>query len=80
MLVVVVDSNPVVSSLISKGTKQDILFCDEIKPVIKDNEFFALALKLNCAIWSDDMAFKRQKRIEVLNSKELSHRFGFPWE
>ncbi len=138
MLLLVVDSNPIISSLISKGTKQDILFCDKIKPVspdwllfeigkhwkeicnkskfpkedlelsfslvrgrvntfsldkysdklteakevsphIKDNEFFALALKLNCTIWSDEAAFKGQDKVAVFNSEELAKKFGFPW-
>ena len=139
MLVLVIDSNPLISSLISRGTRQDILFCDEIEPVspdwllfeigkhwkeicdkskfskedlelsfslirgrvktlsldkysdklpevkdisphLKDNEFFALALKLDCAIWSDEEAFKRQNKVEVFSSKDLAKKFGFPWE
>ena len=138
-MLLVVDSNPIISSLISKGTKQEILFCDSIEPIspdwvlfeigkhweeicdkskfseeglklsfslirgrirtfsfdkysdklseakeisphTKDNEFFALALKLDCAIWSDEGAFKKQDKVEVFNSEELAKKFGFPWE
>lgn len=138
-MLLVVDSNPLISLLISKGTKQDILFCDDIEPIspdwilfelgkhwkeicskskfseddlrlslklvrervkpfslgeysdklgeaegisphAKDNEFFALALKLNCAIWSDEAAFKKQDKVEVFSSEELAKKFGFPWE
>ena len=138
-MLLVVDSNPLISLLISKGTKQDILFCDGIEPIspdwilfeigkhwkeiclkskfseedlslslklvrervnpfsfgkysdklgeakeisphAKDNEFFALALKLNCAIWSDEAAFKKQDKVEVFSSEELAKKFGFPWE
>lgn len=137
-MLLVVDSNPLISLLISKGTKQDILFCNEIEPISpdwllfelgkhwkeicskskfseedlelslslvrkrvkpfsldeysdkldeakeisphdKDNEFFALALKLECAIWSDDAAFKKQDKVEVFTSEELAKKFGFPW-
>lgn len=37
----------------------------------KDDPYFALALALNCIIWSDEAAFKQQSRIKVLNTKEL---------
>ena len=37
----------------------------------KDDPYFALALALNCAIWSDEAAFKQQSLIKVLNTKEL---------
>ena len=138
-MLLVVDSNPLISLLISKGTRQDILFSDAIEPIIpdwvlfeigkhwkeicskskfseddlrlslklvrerlnlfsldkysdrlgeaaeisphaKDNEFFALALKLNCAIWSDDAGFKKQSKVEVFTSEELAKKFNFPWE
>lgn len=38
----------------------------------KDDPYFALALFLNCAVWSDEEAFKKQSRIKVHNTKELS--------
>ena len=37
-----------------------------------DDPYFALALALNSSIWSDEIAFKRQSRIKVFNTKELS--------
>ena len=37
----------------------------------KDDPYFALALALNCAIWSDEKAFKKQSRVKVLNTAEL---------
>lgn len=40
-------------------------------PHNKDLPFFALALKINCAIWSKELAFKRQQKIKVFNTKEL---------
>lgn len=138
-MLLVVDSNLIVSSLISESVKQDILFCDKIEPVspdwllfevgkhwkeicdksklsaddldltfsiirgriktfssdmysnelpeakkisphLKDNEFFALALRLNCGIWSDEEAFKRQNKVKVFNSEDLAKKYGFPWE
>lgn len=37
----------------------------------KDTPYFALALKLNCPIWSNEPAFKRQSEVKVFNTKEL---------
>ena len=36
-----------------------------------DTDFFAVALKLNCAIWSNDRDFKNQPEIEVYTTQEL---------
>lgn len=44
----------------------------EVSPDPDDVDFFALALKLNCAIWSEDKELKKQSRVKVLNTKELS--------
>ncbi len=37
----------------------------------KDDPYFALAITLNCPIWSDEIDFKKQSRIEINNTKEL---------
>lgn len=37
----------------------------------KDVPFFALALKLNCAIWSNEPAFKKQSKIGIFSTREL---------
>lgn len=37
----------------------------------KDTPYFALALKLECAIWSNEPAFKGQSSVKVFNTKEL---------
>jgi len=42
-----------------------------ICPDIKDISYFALALKLNCPIWSGDKLLKQQSSVRVLNTKEL---------
>ncbi|HLD10584.1 MAG TPA: PIN domain-containing protein [Candidatus Nanoarchaeia archaeon] len=43
----------------------------EISPDINDTEYFALALKLNCAIWTNDKILKNQERIKVYSTQEL---------
>ena len=42
----------------------------------KDDPYFALALALNCAIWSDEKAFKKQSKIKVFNTPELLKELG----
>ena len=43
-----------------------------LAPHAKDIPYFALALKLDCAIWSDENAFKKQSKIKVLSTEEIS--------
>lgn len=43
----------------------------EISPDLKDFEYFALALKLGCPIFSGDKALKRQSSVKVLSPREL---------
>lgn len=50
------------------------LFFDEAKrisPDEKDVLYLALALKLKCAIWSNDKRLKEQKKIPVYSTSEL---------
>ena len=44
---------------------------DSISPDPNDTQYFALALKLNCPIWSNDKKLKEQFEIKVLNTSEL---------
>ena len=43
----------------------------ELSKELKDIAYFALALKLNCAIWSGEKSFKQQSKVKVFNTKEL---------
>jgi len=43
----------------------------EISPDPRDAEYFALALKLHCPIWSEDSALKKQSSVSVFNTGEL---------
>ncbi|MBT5021736.1 hypothetical protein HOK51_08530 [Candidatus Woesearchaeota archaeon] len=42
-----------------------------ICPDENDVDYFALALKLNCAIWSNDKKLKNQNSIIVYSTEEL---------
>ena len=37
----------------------------------KDIPVFALALKLNCAIWSNKPSFKKQSSVKIFNTEDL---------
>ena len=43
----------------------------KISPDSDDIEYFALALKLNCPIWSEDKALKKQSIVKVYSTSEL---------
>jgi predicted nucleic acid-binding protein len=43
----------------------------KISPDIDDIDFFALALKLGCGIWSNEERLKRQSAVKVLTTEEL---------
>ena len=45
---------------------------EKLTPDPDDMAYFALALKLNCAIWSNDKKLKEQNKIKVYNTHELS--------
>jgi len=49
----------------------------EICPDEKDLEYFALALKLNCAVWSNDKVLKQQNKVIVYSTEDLVNEFGF---
>lgn len=43
----------------------------KIVPHKKDIPYFALALSLNAAIWSDEKAFKKQNKVKIFSTEEL---------
>ncbi len=49
---------------------------EELTPDPDDMAYFALALKLNCAIWSNDKKLKEQNKIKVYHTHELSKISG----
>jgi predicted nucleic acid-binding protein len=48
----------------------------EISPDRKDTDYFALALKLKCAIWSNDKELKSQSAIRVFSTEDLMTMFS----
>ena len=51
---------------------------EKLTPDPDDMAYFALALKLNCAIWSNDKKLKEQNKIKVYNTHGLSKLSGHP--
>ena len=47
-----------------------------ITPDPDDTQYFALALKLGCAIWSNDKLLKKQDKVKVFSTSELSKELG----
>ncbi|RZN40082.1 MAG: hypothetical protein EFT35_03385 [Methanophagales archaeon ANME-1-THS] len=43
----------------------------KVSPDPNDSDFFALALKFDCPLWSEDKRLKKQSRVKVLSTKEL---------
>jgi len=43
----------------------------KLAPHSKDAEYFALALKFDCPIWSDEKRFKKQSQVAVYNSSDM---------
>jgi predicted nucleic acid-binding protein len=43
----------------------------ELAPHLKDVEYFALALKLDCPIWAQEKAFKKQSRVKAFATSDL---------
>ena len=44
---------------------------ESISPDPEDTQYFALALRLNCGLWSNDKRLKKQSRVPVYNTEEL---------
>lgn len=49
---------------------------DKLAPHQKDVQYFALALSLGCAVWSDETAFKRQPKVTVFSTDEMLRELG----
>tara|TARA_Y100000310_G_scaffold321707_1_gene379707 strand:+ start:844 stop:1251 length:408 start_codon:yes stop_codon:yes gene_type:complete len=44
---------------------------EKISPDQKDTEYLALALKLNCVLWSNDKQLKTQDKVKVYSTEDL---------
>ena len=72
--------NELISSLLdivklvpSKEIEQYMGEAEKLSPDKDDIIYFALALKLNCAIWSNDKKLKEQNRIKIYSTSDLEN-------
>lgn len=56
----------------NEGLKEYIAQARKICPDEKDVAYFALALKLRCAIWSNDKLLKGQDKVIIYSTHELT--------
>ena len=45
---------------------------ENLTPDPDDMAYFAIALRLNCAIWSNDKKLKEQSKVKIFNTYELT--------
>ncbi|MBU1200907.1 MAG: PIN domain-containing protein [Nanoarchaeota archaeon] len=64
-----------IKTIPNEETEKHISEAKIICPDENDVEYFALALKLRCPIWSQDKALKQQKIITVYSTEELNNMF-----
>src|SRR3989338_8129284 len=66
------------SLIVLPATEADV--CREeallITPDINDIHYLSLALKLQCPLWSEDRALKKQKRVKVYTTQEVLRILG----
>jgi len=63
--------NKIINIIPEGKFKNKLKEAKEISPDPKDEAYFALALKLNCGIWSNDKILKKQDKIKVYSTKDL---------
>jgi|SRR3989344_9432115 len=49
---------------------------NKISPDEEDSFYLALALKLNCPIWSNDKRLKSQNKIKIYNTKDIIYKLS----
>lgn len=49
---------------------------EKISPDSKDNEYLALALKLDCTLWSNDKKLKTQDKVKVYSTEDLMNKLN----
>jgi len=64
-----------IKTIPNEETEKYLPEAKRICPDKNDVEYFALALKLHCPIWSQDKALKQQNIIQVYSTEELNKMF-----
>ena len=66
-----------IKTICNEETEMYIKKAKEISLDEKDVDYIALALKLRCAIWSNDKELKKQKEALVYSTEDLVKNFNF---
>ena len=66
-----------IKTICNEETEMYIKKAKEISPDEKDVDYIALALKLRCALWSNDKELKKQKEALVYSTEDLVKNFNF---
>ncbi len=57
--------------------KEYLSKAEKISPDPDDVQYFALALKHNCPVWSNDQDFKQQSVVKALTTEDVAKLLGF---
>ncbi len=68
--------NIIITIIPKEEFKEFFKEAEQICPDPKDIDYFALALKLRSAIWSNDKDIRDQSRIKIYSTKELIEFYG----
>src|SRR3989344_5597690 len=65
-----------IKTIPNEETAKYISDAEKISPDKKDVDYLALALKLKCALWSQDRALKeKQNKVQVYSTEDLARMF-----
>ncbi|MDO8661136.1 MAG: PIN domain-containing protein [Candidatus Woesearchaeota archaeon] len=65
-----------IKTMSNEATESHLQLAIKCCPDRKDADYFAIALKLHCAIWSNDQQLKKQELIKIYTTKELIELFS----
>lgn len=65
----------IVKFIARENIEESLPEAEAISPDKDDSTYFALALKFNCAIWSNDKRLKSQNKIKVYSTNDLQELF-----
>jgi len=66
-----------IKTIPNEETQQYIKKAKDISPDENDADYIALAIKLRCAVWSNDKELKNQEEVKVYSTKDLVEIFSF---
>ncbi len=60
-----------ITTISNEETERFMDIAKKISPDPKDADYFALALKLNCSIWSNDKRLSEQKKVSIMSTEYI---------